>query len=345
MEIRTLRSKERDALLDLLDGWDLPDGWQGRDFFRRFLEFDPTFEDENVMVADDNGELISCVQIFPRRLRLLGLPVPTGGIGSVFTRADRRGAGIAGALLERAVEMMCSRRMELSMLFADRVSFYEKFGWRSLKCQRTVLRPPDPGTTPVESGDFEILPFDWERDFEAVKAIHSAYSGLRNGTVVRDDALWGASFRLAGNPVEEFRVARRDGSVLAYVRATLLNEAFMVTELARLDDGAGALAALLIDLLKPREDDPIAPPGRPSREIRAFAVLPAFDDILLTVDLENHGVSSHPVDDPSTMIRCLNAPALAERLDVSLLPGENGEEFLTRILPPDSLVFWPADRF
>ena len=36
---------------------------------------------------------------------------------------------------------------------------------------------------------------------------------------------------------------------------------------------------------------------------------------------------------------------LARRLDVSLFPGERAEEFLARILPHDSLVFWPADRF
>jgi hypothetical protein len=45
------------------------------------------------------------------------------------------------------------------------------------------------------------------------------------------------------------------------------------------------------------------------------------------------------------MLRCLDMPALARRLDVSLFPGEIAEEFLARILPRDSLVFWPADRF
>ena len=181
--------------------------------------------------------------------------------------------------------------------------------------------------------------FDWERDFEAVKAIHSAYSASRNGTAVRDNALWGASFRLAGNPVEDFEVARCNGKVVAYVRATLLNEAYMVTELGCLEDASAALATLLCSLLIPRDDDCLVPAGISSRELRAFAVLN------LTVELENRGVSSHPVDDSSTMLRCLNAPALAKRLDVSLLPGEEGEDFMRRILPPDSLVFWPADRF
>jgi hypothetical protein len=45
------------------------------------------------------------------------------------------------------------------------------------------------------------------------------------------------------------------------------------------------------------------------------------------------------------MLRCLNMNALAERLDIALFPDETPERFLQRILPRDSLVFWPADRF
>lgn len=345
MEIRTLKSHERDALLDLLDGWSLPDGWQGRDFFRRYIEIDPTYEDRNVWVAERDGRLVSCVQIFPRRLRVLGHAVPTGGIGSVFTAESERQGGVAGRVLERASEAMIDRGMELSILFAGVIPFYAKRGWRSWPCGRTVLRLGE-GAAPDEAPPgVEIEPFDWERDFEEVKAIHSAYSAPRSGTVVRDDALWAASFRLSGNPAEEFRVARRGGRVVAYVRATMLNEVFTITELGRLEDGADALAALVARLLVPREADPLAPPGKTSQECRSFALLPAFDDIPFTVALEHRRVTTSPLEDPTPMLRCLNVEALARRLDISLLPGEAPDAFLTRILPDDSLVFWPADRF
>mgnify|MGYP003446902113 CR=1 FL=1 len=95
MEIRTLARDEREALLELLDGWSLPDGWRGRDFFRRYVERDPTFADENVWVAAEAGRLLSCVQVFPRPLRVAGVEVPAGGIGSVFTRDDARRRGLA----------------------------------------------------------------------------------------------------------------------------------------------------------------------------------------------------------------------------------------------------------
>ena len=95
MELRTLRRSEREPLLDLLDQWQMPDGWQGRDFFRRYLEDDPTFSDENVWVAVDAGRLVSCVQVFPRPLQICGKAVPAGGIGSVFTLPDHRLNGTA----------------------------------------------------------------------------------------------------------------------------------------------------------------------------------------------------------------------------------------------------------
>ena len=83
MELRPLQRSEREPLLDLLDHWELPDGWRGRDFFRRYVEDDPTFEDENVWVAVDAGRLVSCVRICPRPLRIRGEAVSALGAAGV----------------------------------------------------------------------------------------------------------------------------------------------------------------------------------------------------------------------------------------------------------------------
>ena len=351
MEIRTLESKEREALLDLLDAWELPDGWRGRDFFKRRMTWDPSFQDENVWVAAERSELVACVQIVPRWLKILGHGIPTGGIGGVFCRTDCRGGGITTALLERAATAMRERGMELSLLFGQKRDLYGRLGWKTWKGQRSILRkgeirPPSRAPAAGEH-EVELVAFDRARDraLAAVKAIHSAYSSSRSGTVVRDDALWEASLKLAGNPDEEFWVARRGGLAVAYARAALLDGVLTVTELGRFEDGAVALARLIASLLQPREDDALAPPGKSSQELRSFLVLPTFDDIGLTVSLEHESVASHPLDDETGMLRCLNVTALSARLDVDLLPGEDGAAFLQRILPPDGFVFWPADRF
>lgn len=350
MEIRTLKETERGALLDMLDGFELPDGWRGRHYFRRFMDYDPSYVDENVWVAADGGVLLGSVQILPRRIRVLGHAIPTGGLGALFTLPEHRGKRIASLLVEAAVDAMVERGMEISLLHAQRQDFFEQRGWAAWKSERTLLRRVDPNSARPKgelpsSYDFEFSVFDRERDLAALKAIHSAYSASRSGTAVRDDDAWEASLCLAGNPIEEVVVARQGDLVMAYARCTLLDGVLTITELGRVEEGASALASLVADVLSERENDDLAPRGVSSRQLRSAVILPAFDDLQLTVALEHRGLGSHPVEDSSAMLRCLNLEALANRLDIALFPEETPAQFLERILPRDALVFWPADRF
>ncbi len=350
MDIRTLEPRERDALHELLSGWTGGEDWRTPESFRRQMAEDPYFEEQNVWVAVEHGALVGCTLIHPRRLRILGHGIPTGGIGGVFTAEGYRGRGVATALVEAAATAMRERGMEIAVTFTKRATLFERAGFESWHGERSILRRAEqhrPRSTPEGSPTIELVPLDRERNraLAAVKAIHTAYSGSRNGTVIRDDGLWESTLALAGNPTEEFWVARRGGLAVAYGRATLLDEGLTITEVGRFEDGGGALAKLVSHFLEVREDDPLATNGQTSAEVRSFAILPTFDDIGLTVGLEHQGVTSHPVPEHRGLIRCLNINALAARLDVALLEGEDGAAFLRRILPPDGFVFWPADRF
>jgi hypothetical protein len=124
--IRTLRRDEREAVLDLLDEWPLSDGWRGRDYFRRYIDCDPTYVDENFHVAEQDGALVSCVQIFPRLLRVGGAAVPVGGIGSVFTSEKVRGSGLV-ALLGVGAAMPEAAWKNAALRVAPRL--YTRLGW------------------------------------------------------------------------------------------------------------------------------------------------------------------------------------------------------------------------
>jgi len=350
MEIRTLAIDERDLLLELLDGYDLPDGWRGRHYFRRAMDFDPSYLDENIWVAFEAGELVGCAQIFPRRVRVLGHAVPSGGLGALYTAPEHRGMQIAGRLVEAATDAMARRGMELSLLFAQRQDLFARRGWRAWQGTRSLLRRADiaaarPKGPQLPSEEIEFMPFDRERDLAQVKAIHSAYSASRSVTVVRDDDAWEASLCLAGNPIEEFLVARRDGATVAYVRCALVAGVLTICELGRLEEAALVLALLVAYVLEEREQDDLAPRGVSSRELRSAVLLPAFDDLQLTIALEHRGLTSHPIEDSTGMLLCLDMQAMAARLEIALFPDEQPDQFLERILPRDALVFWPADRF
>lgn len=339
MEIRRLHEEERERWLELLDPWDVGDGWRGRDFFRRPLERDPSHRDSDIWVVDDRGELVSTAQIFPRTLRVAGCDVPTGGIGSVFTREDRRGSGVASGLLERCVADMRERGIELSLLFAVRIPFYERLGWRSWKVPRELLRP---AAEAPAAGSLSSA-FDAERDLAGVTALHAERSGGLSGPALRDAAGWQTSLRLAGNPHEEFRVARDAEGVAAYVRAIRLNAALVVSEHAGRDPEAEA--ALLRGLLGARADDPLAAVERPSEALRQFAVLPGPAHAELARALEAAGVERTPVEDPTVMLRCLDSEALGQRIGQPPHAEEAADAHLRRVLPPERWLYWPSDRF
>jgi GNAT superfamily N-acetyltransferase len=325
MELRTLRRSERELLLDLLDCWELSDGWAGRDLFRRYIEDDPTFADENVWVAVDDGRLVSCVQIFPRPLLLRGRAVPTGGIGSVFTLPDYRRGGIAASLLERAVQAMFASGCELSLLFAARIAWYTRLGWHAWAVTRTLLARRE--ASPPAAG-VEIRRFDAARDLAAVKSIHRSYSGAIDGTVVRDERLWTASLANAGNPEEDFRVARCGREVLAYARATVMEGFPIVMEFGRVAGGVAALADLLAAMI----------------EEHAAAGNLHLDPELERA-LEGRGFSLHRGRDPTGMLRCIDPAALARRLDLE--PPAEGDPggFLESVMSAERFGFWTADRF
>jgi GNAT superfamily N-acetyltransferase len=354
MEIRTLERREREQAAGLLEAWHLAEGWTAGERFRRQAEFDPSWRDENVLTARRNGEMVALLTILPREVRLLGHVVPTGGVANLYTHPEERTKGLATLLLERACEQMRAQHLELAVVFPGvqqaSPAFSTAGAWHAWGGQQTVLRV-DPAVgdrdTTVEELEFARVADAGDRSMHAVKSIHAAYAASRSGTVERDDALWQASFRLTPAPREEFWIARRGGVVVAYARVAIVDDVLTVTELGRFEDGSAALARLIAKLLVPHEGDGLVPKGSrvESAEVRAFAVLPTFDDIGLTVALEHLGIRSHPVDEAKASFRCVDLDAMAARLDIDLLPEEQGDDFLRRILPPDAMVFWPADRF
>ncbi len=358
MEIRTLDDKERRSVAEMLDGWLLPEGWTAGDRFRRQVEFDPTWSLENVFVAAEQDRILSVVSILPRHLKILGHSIPAGGLGNLYTDPEMRSHGIATELIERACDAMRSRGLELAVLFPGAPpatsEFFEKRGWHSWGGQQTILRRDPAASHPTDSEGnekIELHPIrsEDERALQSVKSIHAAYAASRSGTVVRDDDLWRACLQLIPAAKEEFWIARRGGLTVAYARVSIVDDVLTIMEFGRFEDGASALAMLVASLLEPRGEDPLihgTTRGRiASTELRSFLVLPTFDDIGLTVALEQRGIRSHPMDVECASFRCVNLIGIAARLDVDLLEDEDGSAFLHRILPPDAMVFWPSDRF
>jgi GNAT superfamily N-acetyltransferase len=356
MEVRGADRHERDEVLDLLVPWH-----NDREFFARYNKIDPTFRDELCLVARDGGRLVSTVQIFDRTVNLDGQPVPMGGIGSVFTLKEYRHKRVASSLMRLAVETMAREGFEVSLLFADRLTFYNQFGWREVARNFTVLAGAS-GLQPLTRDgwhQFEIDVFDEARDFADVVAIHRAYSGRFNVTAVRDEPAWRANLRFAGNQPGEgsqeyFTICRDShGRIAAYARVTRFYGISMVMEFGYGPGDANAMLAMFKHLAE--EASGAAPSIRrvgdhqgaallrgTERAPRATLVTHTAHDPELEKKLTEAGCPITHHTDNNYMWQVLAPERLARRF--SMTP-EAACAHAFDLFSDTSSLYWTADRF
>ncbi len=355
MEVRSAHHSERDEVIDLLGRWYNDRG----EFFARYNQNDPGFRDALCLVARDGGRLVSTVQIFDRAINLDGQSVPMGGIGSVFTLEEYRHKGVASALMRLAVDTMTREGFEVSLLFADRLTFYNQFGWREIERKLSLLA----GAASINAPDrFVLDSFEIARDLADVAAIHRGYSGRFNVTAVRDDAAWRGNLKFAGNqPLhpgegsEEYFVVCRDGArIVAYARVTRLYGVSMVMEYGYDANGTDAMLATFKYLGQSAAGVPIT--VRSVGDHRRAALLHS---------------ASKPAEPSVLVSHTAHDPALEKALGDAGCPVAHhiDNNYMWRVLAPDKLarrfamtpaaasahafelfadsrsVYWTADRF
>jgi|SRR5208282_2572215 len=354
MEVRAAHHSERDEVLDLLARW-----YNDREFFARYNNNDPGFRDALCLVARDRGQLVSTVQIFDRAINLDGHSVPMGGIGSVFTLEEYRHKGVASALMRLAVDTMVRERFEVSLLFAERLTFYNQFGWREIARKFIILAAAAGLNAPNR---FVIDSFEIVRDFAEVASIHRGYSGRCNVTAVRDNAAWRANLKFAGNqPLhpgegsEEYFVVCRDGGrIAAYARVTRFHGVSMVMEYGY---PAGAVDAMLATFKYLGEEASGVPvTSRRIGDHRRAALLhsastPAAPSVLVTHTAHDPTLEKALTDagcpvahhtDNYYMWRILAPDKLAMRFAMA---PEAASVRPFEIFADSRSLFWTADRF
>jgi predicted N-acetyltransferase YhbS len=319
VELRTLRADEREPVLDLLQ-----EAFGFRQLFAAYMDHDPCYRPDDYHVASLDGELVSCVQIFTKDIRLRGHVVRLGGIGSVATHPQHRGRGLASSLLRRAIEDMRRREMVVSLLFSDRRGFYERLGWHVIAGPRLAIHAPGPD---VESPPSVRMRPPQAEDLPAIYALYDEYASRLEGTTVRDEVYWRGQLRYAGAPSECFRVCERDGAIVAYARSIVLSGVTQAMEYARRAHAADALAALLV-ALAPASGALLAPRAPDPELERALARRAARTDRL---------------EDPSTLWRVLDRGTLCRLAELPETAPD--AQLLEGLLAEPAALYWPSDRF
>jgi GNAT superfamily N-acetyltransferase len=321
-ELRTIRTSEREAVLDLLREW-LGD----REFFARYFRHDASFRDDLCFVAVDAGRIVSALQVFRKQVRLRDVSVEVACVGNVFTTAAYRERGLSSALLARAVAAMETHQFDLSLLFAVRLAFYGRLGWQSHVRQLVFLEP----TRIAADGPYAIEAFQ-HSDLDAVAHTYDGYSGALDGTTVRDRTYWEGQLQYAGNPREDFLVARAGREIVAYARGTPLYDYYVVMEHGCRPGAEDALTQLICRL---HGTEAAAYPGT----LTQLAIAPGIQ-----TELCNRGLTLRTVDDVFWMWRVISPARLAAKIGLRAADLEREDVFF-QLLPPERSVYWIADRF
>jgi len=216
------------------------------EYFIRQTEDDSTYRLHHTRVLEADGRIVSHVRIFERRMRVRGVTLPVGGIGSVATYPEYEKRGYATALLRDAIERMEGAGHALSFLFTGLLSFYGRLGWRVVPQPIYTAQPEE--VAGLSAADVSIRPFT-SADLPAVARIYRRATEGASGAIVRSLRYWSDHMTWVRDDPEGFLVAEARGRVVAYVRSYVeIDNHLHLLEGEALPGAEDALAVLLAEL-------------------------------------------------------------------------------------------------
>lgn len=242
--IRSARREDFPAIYDLLK---VCFRNERIEYFIHQTEDDSTHRLHHTRVLEVDGQIVSHVRIFDRRMRVRGVTLPVGGIGSVATYPEYEGRGFATALLRDAIERMEGAGYALSFLFTGLLGFYGRLGWRVVP-QRIHTAEPEEVAGMSATGDVGIRLFT-SGDLPAVARVYRRATEGKTGAVVRSERYWREHMTWVRDDPEGFLVAEARGRLAAYVRSYVERDNHLhLLEGEALPGAEAALAALLGEL-------------------------------------------------------------------------------------------------
>ena len=170
-EIRTIRKNEATVFLKLLCNVFKLDYKRAKNAF--FSE--PFYELDRKWAYFENSKIIACLTTVP----LLFGDGQATGIAGVATTPERRGGGVATALLKEVLKRGKENDEERALLFATKENLYKKAGFSSL--DRVVTQVLAPGNIDLERKKMKQT---------ELKRIYGAWAAENPRRLQRDDRRW-----------------------------------------------------------------------------------------------------------------------------------------------------------
>jgi GNAT superfamily N-acetyltransferase len=205
-ELRTLDPDDLAALSDLRA---LAFGGPRRELTPALL----TVPAERTVAAYDGSRLVGTVAVLDFVQWFGGRAVPCGGVAGVTIAPDRRGSGLARALLGEATARMRRGGKVISSLYPTTAALYRSLGWEIAGWWAKRAVPV--GDLPRPSGEVTWEPVD--HTDPTLGEVHATCATGRDGWVVPPSGWWEASGRRRhDDPTPSWSwLGRRDGAPVA----------------------------------------------------------------------------------------------------------------------------------
>jgi len=200
------------------------------EYFERHILKDRTLQPEHTRILLLDDEVVSSVQIFPRKMISKDKIISFGGIGNVATLPDKRKKGFAQMLMLDAINYMKEIGYEFSLLTTTINKYYEKFGYKTLT--RHIIEINDISPKNYDS----VQAFDIDKHFNSIKEIYELYNQNSIGPTKRDDIYWLAQFDFCGEDKNLFLIYKSEDKILGYIRAVREDDLIKILEFGALSD-------------------------------------------------------------------------------------------------------------
>lgn len=240
LKLRAALTDDLPAIYDLIEQC-FPEA--PRELFVAQTEVDSTFRLRHARVAVLDGRIVGYVRIFARRMRVRGVPLPAGGIGSVATAPDAQHRGIASMLMRDAIEQMRREGVAVSFLFTGIPGFYERLGYRIVREPFFTADAAEAAALAAQSL-YDVRPATDADLPRLVRLYRDATAGTtgsacRTRRQCRDAQQW-----LGEEPGGAF-VAELHGRIVAYARTRCRTYGHEIMELEHRAGHAGAVSPLV----------------------------------------------------------------------------------------------------
>jgi len=237
---RAVKPSEFEECLDL---WEKVFSPVPRSLFVPYFHGDPWYRGAYTRVCEEDGRIVSAVQVVERRVYVGSAELVMGGIGDVATDPDYRGRGYNTQCLRDSIRVMKRYGIDFSVLFTGICDFYGRLGWRSVPMR--ISSGSIRSELGSDSMDYVVRTCDFFKDLPALEEVHKSFSGGRPYTTVRTPDYWTGYVLPRFGAQENTLVAEYKGSVVGYLLGNSNGENSSIGELGYLPNHARSIGSLM----------------------------------------------------------------------------------------------------